>query len=66
MKKQKIQMLVIVVILLLCIVAYFAAAQYAKNQEQNEKDSETQGQVNLTIANADDVDSFSYIVEGTT
>ena len=66
MKKQKIQMLDIVVILLLWIVAYFAAAQYAKNQEQNEKDSETQGQVNLTIANADDVDSFSYIVEGTT
>ena len=50
MKKQKIQMFVIVVILLLCIVAYFAATQYAKSQEQREKDSETQGQVSLSFA----------------
>lgn len=66
MKKQKIQMLVIVVILLLGIVAYFVATQYAKKQEQRDKDSETQGQVSLSIANADDVDSFSYIVDDTT
>ena len=66
MKKQKIQMFVIVVILLLCIVAYFAATQYAKSQEQREKDSETQGQVSLSIAKTDDVDAFSYIVDGTT
>ena len=66
MKKQKIQMFVIVVILLLCIVAYFVATQYAKSQEQREKDSETQGQVSLSIAKTDDVDAFSYIVDGTT
>lgn len=66
MKKQKIQMLVIVVILLLCIVAYFLATRYAKQQEQRDKDSETQGQVNLTVIDPDDVDSFSYIADGTT
>ncbi|MDD7712701.1 MAG: DUF4340 domain-containing protein [Lachnobacterium sp.] len=66
MKKQKIQMLVIVVILLLCIVAYFLATQYAKQQEQRDKDSETQGQVNLTVIDPDDVDAFSYIADGTT
>lgn len=66
MKKQKIQMLVIVVILLLGIVAYFVATQYAQKQEQRDKDSETQGQVNLKIADSDDVDAFSYIVDGTT
>lgn len=66
MKKQKIQMLVIVVILLLCIVAYFLATRYAKQQEQRDKDSETQGQVNLTVIDPDDVDAFSYIVDGTT
>lgn len=66
MKKQKIQMLVIVVILLLCVVAYFAATQYTKKQEQRDKDSETQGQVNLTIADPDDVDAFSYILDDTT
>lgn len=66
MKKQKIQMLVIVVILLLCIVAYFLAARYAKQQEQRDKDSETQGQVNLTVIDPDDVDAFSYIADGTT
>ena len=66
MKKQKIQMLVIVVILLLCIVAYFLATRYAKQQEQRDKDSETQGQVNLTVIDPDDVDAFSYIADGTT
>ena len=66
MKKQKIQMLVIVVILLLCIVAYFLATRYAKQQEQRDKDSETQGQVNLTVIDPDDVDTFSYIADGTT
>ena len=66
MKKQKIQMLVIVVILLLCIVAYFLATRYAKQQEQRDKDSETQGQVNLTVIEPDDVDAFSYIADGTT
>ena len=66
MKKQKIQMLVIVVILLLCIVAYFLATRYAKQQEQRDKDSETQGQVNLTVIYPDDVDAFSYIADGTT
>lgn len=66
MKKQKIQMLVIVVILLLCIVAYFLATRYAKQQEQHDKDSETQGQVNLTVIDPDDVDAFSYIADGTT
>lgn len=66
MKEQKIQMLVIVVILLLCIVAYFLATRYAKQQEQRDKDSETQGQVNLTVIDPDDVDAFSYIADGTT
>lgn len=66
MKKQKIQMLVIVVILLLCIVEYFLATRYAKQQEQRDKDSETQGQVNLTVIDPDDVDAFSYIADGTT
>lgn len=66
MKKQKIQMLVIVVILLLCIVAYFLATRYAKQQEQRDKDGETQGQVNLTVIDPDDVDAFSYIADGTT
>lgn len=66
MKKQKIQMLVSVVILLLCIVAYFLATRYAKQQEQRDKDSETQGQVNLTVIDPDDVDAFSYIADGTT
>ena len=66
MKKQKIQMLVIVVILMLCIVAYFLATRYAKQQEQRDKDSETQGQVNLTVIDPDDVDAFSYIADGTT
>ena len=66
MKKQKIHMLVIVVILLLCIVAYFLATRYAKQQEQRDKDSETQGQVNLTVIDPDDVDAFSYIADGTT
>lgn len=66
MKKLKIQMLVIVVILLLCIVAYFLATRYAKQQEQRDKDSETQGQVNLTVIDPDDVDAFSYIADGTT
>lgn len=66
MKKQKIQMLVIVVILLLCIVAYFLATRYAKQQEQRDKDSETQGQVNLTVIDPNDVDAFSYIADGTT
>ena len=66
MKKQKIQMLVIVVILLLCIVAYFLVTRYAKQQEQRDKDSETQGQVNLTVIDPDDVDAFSYIADGTT
>ena len=66
MKQQKIQMLVIVVILLLCIVAYFLATRYAKQQEQRDKDSETQGQVNLTVIDPDDVDAFSYIADGTT
>ena len=66
MKKQKIQMLVIVVILLLCIVAYFLATRYAKQQEQRDKDSETQGQVNLTVIDPDDLDAFSYIADGTT
>lgn len=66
MKKQKIQMLVIVVILLLCIVAYFLATRYAKQQEQRDKESETQGQVNLTVIDPDDVDAFSYIADGTT
>lgn len=66
MKKQKIQMLVIVVILLLCIVAYFLATRYAKQQEQRDKDSETQGQVNLTVIDPDDVDAFSYLADGTT
>lgn len=66
MKKQKIQMLVIVVILLLCIVAYFLATRYAKQQGQRDKDSETQGQVNLTVIDPDDVDAFSYIADGTT
>lgn len=66
MKKQKIQMLVIVVILLLCIVAYFLATRYAKQPEQRDKDSETQGQVNLTVIDPDDVDAFSYIADGTT
>lgn len=66
MKKQKIQMLVIVVILLLCVVAYFVATQYTKKQEQRDKDSETQGQVNLTIADPDEVDAFSYIADDTT
>ena len=66
MKKQKIQMLVIVVILLLCIVAYFLATRYAKQQEQRDKDSETQGQVNMTVIDPDDVDAFSYIADGTT
>ena len=66
MKKQKTQMLVIVVILLLCIVAYFLATRYAKQQEQRDKDSETQGQVNLTVIDPDDVDAFSYIADGTT
>lgn len=66
MKKQKIQMLVIVVILLLCIVAYFLATRYAKQQEQRDKDSETQGQVNLTVIDPDVVDAFSYIADGTT
>ena len=59
-------MLVIVVILLLCIVAYFLATRYAKQQEQRDKDSETQGQVNLTVIDPDDVDAFSYIADGTT
>ena len=66
MKKQKIQMLVIVMILLLCVVAYFVATQYTKKQEQRDKDSETQGQVSLTIADPDDVDAFSYIADDTT
>mgnify|MGYP003518070073 FL=1 len=66
MKKQKIQMLVIVVILLLCIVAYFLAPRYAKQQERRDKDSETQGQVNLTVIDPNDVDAFSYIADGTT
>ena len=66
MKKQKIQMLVMVVILLLCIVAYFLATRYAKQQEQRDKDSETQGQVNLTVIDPNDVDAFSYIADGTT
>lgn len=66
MKKQKIQMFVIVVILLLCVVAYFVATQYTKKQEQRDKDSETQGQVNLTIADPDEVDAFSYIADDTT
>ena len=66
MKKQKIQMLVIVVILLLCIVAYFLATRYAKQQEQRDKDSETQGQVNLTVIDPNDVDALSYIADGTT
>ena len=66
MKKQKIQMLVIVVILLLCVAAYFVATQYAKKQEQRDKDSETQGQVSLTVIDPDAVDAFSYIADGTT
>lgn len=66
MKKQKIQMLVIVVILLLCVAAYFVATQYVKKQEQRDKDSETQGQVSLTVIDPDAVDAFSYIADGTT
>lgn len=66
MKKQKIQMLVIVVILLLCVAAYFVATQYTKKQEQRDKDSETQGQVSLTVIDPDAVDAFSYIADGTT
>lgn len=66
MKKQKIQMIVIVVILLLGIVAYFVANQYTKKQEQRDKDSETQGQVSLSVIDPDSVDAFSYIVDGTT
>ena len=66
MKKQKIQMLVIVVILLVCVAAYFVATQYAKKQEQRDKDSETQGQVSLTVIDPDAVDAFSYIADGTT
>lgn len=66
MKKQKIQMLVIVVVLLLCIVAYFVATQYSKQQEKRDRDSETEGQVKLTVIDPDAVDAFSYEVDGTT
>ena len=66
MKKQKIQMIVIVLILLLGIVAYFVTSQYTKKQEQRDKDSETQGQVSLSVVDPDSIDAFSYIVDGTT
>lgn len=66
MKKQKIQMLIIVAILLLGIIAYFVAVQYTKSQKQRDRDSETEGQVKLTVIDPDTVDAFSYIKDGAT
>lgn len=64
MKKQKIQMILILVVLVLCIGAYFLVSHMAKQEEQKEKDSETEGQTTIAKIDADKVDAFSYEVDG--
>ena len=66
MKKQKIQMILILVVLVLCIGAYFLVSHMAKQEEQKEKDSETEGQTTIAKIDADKVDAFSYEVDGKT
>ena len=66
MKKQKIQMILILVVLVLCIGAYFLVSHMAKQEEQKEKDSETEGQITIAKIDADKVDAFSYEVDGKT
>lgn len=66
MKKQKIQMILILVVLVLCIGAYFLVSHMAKQEEQKEKDSETEGQTTIAKIDADKVDTFSYEVDGKT
>ena len=65
MKKQKIQMILILVVLVLCIGAYFLVSHMAKQEEQKQKDSETEGQT--TIAEIDaEVDAFFFFFNGKT
>lgn len=64
MKKQKIQMILILVVLVLCIGAYFLVSHMAKQEEQKQKDSETEGQTTIAEIAADKVDAFSYEVNG--
>lgn len=66
MKKQKIQMILILVVLVLCIGAYFLVSHMAKQEEQKEKDSETEGQTTIAKIDADKIDAFSYEVDGKT
>ena len=66
MKKQKIQMILILVVLVLCIGAYFLVSHMAKQEEQKQKDSETEGQTTIAEIAADKVDAFSYEVNGKT
>ncbi len=66
MKKQKIQMILILVVLVLCIGAYFLVSHMAKQEEQKQKDSETEGQTTIAEIDADKVDAFSYEVDGKT
>lgn len=64
MQKQKKQFLVLAAVLVLFVAAYFAVSSYAKSEQ--EKDSDTEVSIPVAEVDVDQVEAFSYMVEGNT
>ena len=64
MKKQKIQFIVLFILLVICVAAYAGVTVSNKKTKEREEASEEEEKIYLTDFDADDVNAFSYMLNG--